>query len=236
MADLFVALDVPSRDEARKMVGLLGERATHYKVGLELFARAGPDVVRELVDWGKSVFLDLKLHDIPNTVARAVEAAAELGAAMTTVHVVGGSEMLAAAGRAASGRVRLVGVTVLTSLAPSDLEVVWGRDIRSLRDEVVRLAVLAGEGHLDGVVASVLEAGVVRRALGPDFLVVTPGIRPAGADRGDQRRVATPAEAVAAGADCLVVGRAVTAAADPASVLATILEEMVAARPHENPR
>ena len=236
MAELIVALDVASEREALDMADALGDAAKRFKVGLELYTRAGPEVVRELVGRGKGVFLDLKLHDIPNTVARAVDAACALGVELATVHVAGGRAMMAAAHDAAGGRVRLLGVTVLTSLAPEDLEPVWGRPVAALEPEVVRLARVARESGLDGVVASVHEAAPIRAAVGPDLLLVTPGIRPAGADRGDQRRVATPAEAVAAGADYLVVGRPVTSAQDPVEALARVLEETAAARPPENAR
>lgn len=233
MAEVFVALDVPGADEALELVDRLGDEAASYKVGLELYTWAGPGVVRELIERGKRVFLDLKLHDIPNTVARTVGAASELGVELLTVHVAGGSEMLTAARGEARGRVQLMGVTVLTSLTPTDMEAVWGREIRSVLDEVGRFAELAAASRLDGVVASALEASWIRRTLGPGLLIVTPGIRPRGADRGDQQRVATPAEAVAAGADYLVVGRAVTAAEDPGEALRAILTEVAAARPPE---
>ena len=229
MAEAIVALDFPSMEEAREMVSELGDRSDFYKVGLELYTRTGPSFVRELKGAGKRVFLDLKLHDIPKTVAGAVAAASDLGVDLLTVHAAGGPPMLEAAAGAASGGTKVVAVTVLTSLSPDDLQIVWGREIRSLREEVGRLAELAQVAGVNGVVASALEASWLRGHLGENFLIVTPGIRPAGGERGDQKRVTTPADAVLAGSDYLVVGRAVTDAGDPAAALASILEEMAEA-------
>jgi len=229
MAGIIVALDHGSQEEALALVDRLGGSGTFYKVGLELYTRAGPSVVEALRMRGKRVFLDLKLHDIPNTVAGAVRAASALDVELLTVHVSGGTSMLEAAREASMGGVRLLGVTVLTSLAATEVEAVWGREINSIRDEVARLAELAHQCGIDGVVASALEAGWIRRTLGPERLIVTPGIRPAGADQGDQKRVATPASAVEAGADYLVVGRPVTKAADPALVLDALLAEVAQA-------
>ncbi len=226
MNRVIVPLDVESSDEALRWVDRLGDQGEFYKVGLELYTRAGPEVVRELIDRGKRVFLDLKLHDIPNTVAGAVRAASDLGVDLLTVHASGGPTMLDAAARARSGGLRLLAVTVLTSLSPDEMSTVWGREIRSVREEVGRLAVLAQEGGMDGIVASALEASWVRSQVGDDFVIVTPGIRPAGADRGDQSRVATPTDAIRAGADYLVVGRPITQAADPAAALAAVIEEV----------
>jgi orotidine-5'-phosphate decarboxylase len=229
MSRVIVPLDVPSRDAARALVERLGEEAHFYKVGLELYTIGGPDVVRELVDRGKRVFLDLKLHDIPNTVARAVGAAAELGVELLTVHAAGGPSMLRAAVAAHAGGLRLLAVTVLTSLSPEEMAVVWGREVRSAQEEVGRLTFVARDAGVDGIVASAREAGSVREQTGPDFLIVTPGIRPAGASRDDQRRVATPAEAVRAGADFLVIGRPITGAEDPRAALAAIHREIAEA-------
>lgn len=229
MAEVIVPLDFPSSEEALDLVDRIGEVGTFYKVGLELYTRAGPDVVTELTRRGKRVFLDLKLHDIPNTVAGGVAAAVDLGVDLLTVHASGGSAMLDAAKTASGGHLKILGVTVLTSLSASQIETVWGREIVSIRDEVGRLAGLALESGLDGVVASALEASWLRGRVPEDFLVVTPGIRPAGADRGDQNRVATPTDAVRAGSDYLVIGRPITQAADPPAALAAILEEIAAA-------
>ena len=229
MAEIIIPLDHPSVEEAMGLVDVLGDPADFYKVGLELFTRSGPRVVEELRRRGKRVFLDLKLHDIPNTVAGAVAAAAALDVELLTLHTAGGASMMEAAREAAGDRVRLLGVTVLTSLTAAEVEDVWGREIVSIRDEVGRLASLAHRAGMDGVVASALEAGWIRRSLEPPFLIVTPGIRPAGAAAGDQKRVATPADAVAAGADYLVVGRPVTQAPDPVAAFAQLLDEVHAA-------
>ncbi|MCH7530767.1 MAG: orotidine-5'-phosphate decarboxylase [Gemmatimonadetes bacterium] len=226
VADVIVALDYPSAEEALAMVEQLGQPATFYKVGLELYTRGGPSVVESLAALGKRVFLDLKLHDIPNTVAGAVRSASELGVDLLTVHTAGGPAMLEAAAEASGPDMRILGVTLLTSLTSTDLEVVWGREIRSIREEVGRLTDLAVACELDGVVASALEVSWIRNRVEQDFLVVTPGIRPTGADRGDQRRVATPADAVSAGSDYLVVGRPVTQADDPVAALAALLAEL----------
>ncbi|MDP2958899.1 MAG: orotidine-5'-phosphate decarboxylase [Longimicrobiales bacterium] len=231
MAEIIIPLDYASAREALALVDRLGPLAAFYKVGLELFTRSGPEVLSELRRRGKRVFLDLKLHDIPNTVARAVAAAAVLDVELLTVHTAGGASMMEAARDASGGRVKLLGVTVLTSLTAAELELVWGREIVSIRDEVGRLAVLAHESGMDGVVASALEASWIRKTLEPPFLIVTPGIRPAGAALGDQKRVATPADAVAAGADYLVVGRPLTQADDPVAALASLLAEVAAAAP-----
>lgn len=226
MAEVIVALDYPSAEEALSMVERLGPSATFYKVGLELYTRSGPGVVESLTAMGKRVFLDLKLHDIPNTVVGAMRSAADLGVDLITVHTAGGSAMLEAAAGASGSHTRVLGLTVLTSLTPAELEVVWGREIRSIQQEVGRLTDLAVECGLDGVVASALEATWIRNRVDRDFLVVTPGIRPSGTDPGDQRRVATPADAVAAGSDYLVVGRTITQAADPHAALEGLLAEM----------
>ena len=226
MNRVIIPLDVPSTEEARALVDRLGDAGTFYKVGFELYTGAGPAFVTELVDRGKRVFLDLKLHDIPNTVAGAVAVASDLGVEFLTVHTSGGATMLEAAARARSGGIRLLGVTVLTSLSPDEISTVWGREIRSLREEVGRLAMMARDAGMDGVVASPLETPWIRSLSGPDLIIVTPGIRPAGSDRGDQNRITTPAEAVQAGADFLVIGRPITQAEDPPAALASILAEI----------
>ena len=233
MAEVIVALDYASADEALAMVEQLAQPASFYKVGLELYTRGGPSFVESLAALGKRVFLDLKLHDIPNTVAGAVHSVSELGVDLLTVHTAGGPAMLEAAAAASGPDTRILGVTLLTSLTPAELEVVWGREIGSIRDEVGRLTDLAVACKLDGIVASALEASWIRNRVARDFLVVTPGIRPAGADRGDQRRVATPADAVSAGADYLVVGRPVTRAEDPVGALAALLAELTEGQPSE---
>ena len=219
MSELIIALDFAARARALAMVDRLGAAADFYKVGLELYTRSGPGVVRELSRRKKRVFLDLKLHDIPNTVTGAVRAAADLGVELLTIHIAGGCKMMEAAALASEDRVELLGVTLLTSLSSSDVEDIWGHPISSLREQVVRLATLSQESGLDGVVASPQEAQALRRRLGKEFLVVTPGIRLPGVDVNDQARVATPAQAARVGASHLVIGRAVTAAADPAAAL-----------------
>ncbi len=231
MNDVIVALDLPTADEALSLVDLLGDAGGYYKVGAQLYTRAGPDLVRELKDRDKRVFLDLKYHDIPHTVARSVEAAAGLEVDMLTVHASGGASMMEAAREAAGtdGPV-LVGVTLLTSLSAAEVEAVWGKELLSLRDEVARLAGLAAEADLDGVVASALEVENLKRHHGAHFLAVTPGIRPDGNELGDQARVATPTMAVEAGADYLVIGRPIHAAEDPVAALDAILDEVTAAR------
>lgn len=221
---LIVALDVGSAGEARELVYRIGDAAGVYKVGLQLFTAEGPALVRELVGSGRRVFLDLKLHDIPNTVGHAVKQAADLGVSMLTVHGSGGVGMLRAASDAAAGRLLLLAVTVLTSMKDDDLQQVGiaGRVL----DQALRLAALARAAGLGGVVSSPREAGQLRRSLGEGFAIVTPGVRPAGAELNDQQRVATPGEAIAAGASHVVVGRPITHAADPAKAAAKIIAEM----------
>ncbi|MCH7890668.1 MAG: orotidine-5'-phosphate decarboxylase [Gemmatimonadetes bacterium] len=225
MAQVIVALDVPTLNEAMGLVDSLGEESGFYKVGLELFTREGPSVVRALAEKGKRIFLDLKLHDIPNTVARAVDRARELEVEFLTLHTTGGRAMMEAAAAAAGDDLTLLGVTVLTSMTASDVEDSWGRAVESLEEEVVRLARLARAAGVGGVVASVQEAAAIKNALGAELVVVTPGIRLAGDEAHDQARVSTPAEAVAAGADYLVIGRSVTQAPDPAEALRRVYEE-----------
>lgn len=227
-----VALDVSSVSEARTWVDRLGDDADFYKVGLELYTRSGPDFVRELKEAGKQVFLDLKLHDIPNTVAGAVRSAAELEVDLLTVHAVGGSAMLEAGAEAAkqvASGLRLLAVTVLTSLDSGTLANVWGRSALEVREEVRRLAGIAVTSGIDGAVCSPLEVGDLRATVPSRFLLVTPGIRPAGGALGDQRRVATPTDAVQAGASHLVLGRAVTTASDPVAALAAVKAEVARA-------
>ncbi|MGH9518908.1 MAG: orotidine-5'-phosphate decarboxylase, partial [Terriglobales bacterium] len=201
---LIVALDFPNWDEAGAVVERLGERITFYKVGLELFTAAGPAAVRELRQRDKRVFLDLKLFDVPETVKRAAAAAAALGADFLTVHAAGLT--VAAAVEATSGsNLGILAVTVLTSLGPEEVRAMgWTGSVADLVLERARRAQAVGAA---GVVASPLEAAALRRTLGAALTIVTPGIRPAGADAGDQKRIAAPAAALAAGADYLVVGR-----------------------------
>ena len=230
MSEVIVALDTPSKVSALALVDRLGSSADFYKVGLELYTAEGPRIVEELLARGKRVFLDLKLHDIPNTVGGAVRSASALGAHLLTVHASGGTAMLETARAAATGALRLIAVTVLTSLDEPDLGRAWGRRVASVQEEASRLAALAKAMGLDGVVASAGDAARIRPEVGDDFLLVVPGIRLSGAERNDQRRVGTPAAAVKAGADYLVIGRPVTRAEDPAAALASFLEEVDRAR------
>jgi orotidine-5'-phosphate decarboxylase len=221
-----VALDVPDAASALALLDRLGPSAGFVKVGLQLFTAEGPAVVRELRGRNLRVFLDLKLHDIPNTVAQAVKSAAGLEVELLTVHAGGGASMLRAAAQAASGTaLTLLGVTVLTSLDERELGEAWGRDGLRMEDEVERLARLAERCGIPGVVASVRELPAVRRAA-PGLRVLTPGIRLAGDAPGDQSRTATPAEAARLGADYVVLGRSVTAAADPRTALARAVDEL----------
>ncbi len=226
--ELIVALDVPDGAAMRRAVATLGDAVDFYKVGLELFCAEGPAVLDPLRAAGKRIFLDLKLHDIPRTVARAVAAAARHGVALLTLHAGGGRGMLAAAAAAAQaagpGRPRLVAVTVLTSLDAADLRAQGIR--RGPGTQVPALGALALEAGLDGIVCSPREARAFRRRFGPDPLLVTPGIRPPGADVGDQKRVATPAAAAAAGATHLVVGRPVLEARDPRAAAESLRRAM----------
>lgn len=224
---LIVALDVSSAAAAQKIVAAVGDSAFLYKVGKQLFTAEGPAVVRDLVASGRRVFLDLKFHDIPNTVAAAVAAAAQLNISMLTVHASGGSRMLKAATEAAAAsasKPMVLGVTVLTSFRDADVQEVGfsGRVV----DNVLRLAALARSCGCGGIVTSAREAAEVRRELGAGFAIVTPGVRPAGSEVGDQARVVTPAEAIANGASHIVVGRPITSAANPQAAARAIVEEM----------
>ncbi|HSJ49438.1 MAG TPA: orotidine-5'-phosphate decarboxylase [Gammaproteobacteria bacterium] len=225
---VIVALDYPSADAARAFVAGVDPQLCRLKVGKELFTRSGPALVEELVGQGFDVFLDLKFHDIPNTVGQACAAAADLGVWMMNVHASGGRRMMAAAREAleqrGGTRPLLIGVTVLTSMGAEDLAEV-GVSVAPA-DQVMRLADLARVAGLDGVVCSPKESALLRHRLGDDFLLVTPGVRPAGSDIGDQKRVLTPAEAIRQGSDYLVIGRPVTQAEDPVAVLRAINAEI----------
>jgi orotidine-5'-phosphate decarboxylase len=223
MAELVVAFDVATGREALALAGRLPGLAW-AKIGHVLYAREGPSVVREFTARGFRVFLDLKWHDIPNTVAGAVTAARELGVAMATVHCLGGRTMLEAASRAAGPDLPLVGVTVLTSHDAAELEAVLGRGVPDLGFEAERLARTAVQAGLRGVVASGHELGLLREALGPDPWIVVPGIRLPGEAAGDQARTIAPDEAVRRGATHLVVGRSITTAADPVAVYRRLAE------------
>ena len=220
---LIIALDFPTAEQALAFVKPLDPQQCKFKVGFELFVAAGPDFVRALVQQGFAVFLDLKFHDIPNTVASACKAAAQLGVWMINVHASGGAKMMQAAQQALQGfenPPKLIAVTVLTSMDKAQL---LGTGVNADPDQqVLHLARLAADSGLDGVVCSAQEAGLLRKALGDDFLLVTPGIRPEGSDQGDQSRVMTPAQARDAGVSYVVVGRPITQAADPLAVIAQI--------------
>jgi len=223
---LIVALDVSTAAAAQKIVAAVGDSALTYKVGMQLYTAEGPQVVRDLVASGRRVFLDLKYHDIPNTVGAAVTEAAKLGVSMLTVHALGSAKMLRAAADAARTRPELIvlAVTVLTSMDGNDLEKIGVPG--SVEQSVVRLAKLALGNGCQGIVTSAREAAKVRAELGNDFAIVTPGVRPAGTSVGDQVRVVTPAEAIAAGASHIVVGRPITEAADPAAEARAILGQI----------
>ncbi|MBE0599099.1 MAG: orotidine-5'-phosphate decarboxylase [Desulfuromonadales bacterium] len=232
---LIFALDVDSLAEAEGWVQRLQGKVGIYKVGKQLFTRCGPQVVENIRRQGGEVFLDLKYHDIPNTVAMAVVEAARLGVKMVNVHALGGLEMMQAAvaavdrlfPRGSAGRPVLLAVTVLTSSTAETLRAV-GID-RPVEEMVPRLARLAQQAGIDGVVASPREVDLIRRVCGEAFQIVTPGVRPADASLDDQKRVMTPGEAITAGADYLVIGRPISAAADPAAAADRILQEMASA-------
>jgi orotidine-5'-phosphate decarboxylase len=226
---LIVALDVSTGEAARKIVAAVGDSALTYKVGMQLYTAEGPPIVRELVASGRHIFLDLKYHDIPNTVGAAVGAAARLGVSMLTVHAAGGGKMLRAAAEAAekvNPKLLVLAVTVLTSLDDTDLGTLGVRG--GVSDQVLRLAALALANGCQGIVASAHECEALREEFGRDFVIVTPGVRPAGSGHDDQARVVTPAEAIAAGASHIVVGRPITEASDPAAEARAILGQMAA--------
>lgn len=220
---VFVALDTPDLARALALAKAVRPHAGGLKVGLEFITANGPAGVREIVSLGLPVFADVKFHDIPNTAAGAAREIAKLGVALFNVHASGGAAMLRAAKDAAASidpAVRVIAVTVLTSLTDADLRAVG--QVPPAQSQVERLAGLTRDCGLDGVVCSPQEIALVRKVGGEDFLIVTPGVRPAGADLADQRRIATPEAAVAAGANILVIGRPITGAADPAQAAAEI--------------
>jgi orotidine-5'-phosphate decarboxylase len=223
---VIVALDVPDLKSAVEFLDRLEGQPAFYKVGLELFVAEGVRAIEAVRSRGGKVFLDLKLHDIPETVARAVSSAMSLGAELMTLHTAGGLTMMKRAEQAAQGRAKLLGVTVLTSLADDDLRAdgIGG----SMREAVVRRAQLAVKAGIAGIVCSPQEVADVRAAC-PSLLLVVPGVRPAGAELGDQKRVATPASAIAAGADYLVVGRPIRDASNPAAAFTAVVNEVTTA-------
>lgn len=234
MADdrLIVALDVSTMDAMKEIVTSLGDAVSFYKVGMELFYAEGEQTVRYLQEQNKQVFLDLKLHDIPNTVAHGVSSLTRLGANLITMHGQGGQVMMKAAVQAAREtaeqlgveRAKLLAITVLTSFDDEAWTSTGGQ--LPISDQVIRLAKLAKECGMDGVVCSALEAKMIREACGDDFLIVTPGIRPSFAATNDQKRIATPASALQDGASRLVIGRPITQAENPREAVRLIIEEM----------
>ncbi len=228
---LAVALDFPDTRGALEMVDRLGNSILWLKVGMELYYSCGNSLIQTLRDRGYKIFLDLKLHDIPHTVAGAVRSATQAGASLLTIHAAGGPAMMAAAAKAAAapGSPRLLAVTVLTSMDAAELVAVGVPATPA--DQVLRLAKLARAAGINGLVCSAEELVALRTELGPDTLLVVPGIRPAGADVADQKRIATPGDAIARGASLLVVGRPITQAPDPAAAAKAILEEIAHSTP-----
>jgi len=231
---IIFALDVHTLDEVDRFTEQLTGRVGMFKIGKELFTSTGPEAVRMVLRRGGELFLDLKYHDIPNTVAKASIEAARLGARFVDMHALGGAEMMTEAATAVrrefgDERPRLLAITILTS---SSVETLQGVGIEYPIDQmVVRLAKLAREAGMDGVVASPLEIGLIRAACGPDFLIVTPGVRPSFAAVDDQKRILTPGEAVAAGADFIVIGRPIAKAAEPVAAVEMIVDEIMEAYP-----
>ena len=230
---LIVALDVENLATANRLVTTLSDDVKWFKIGKQLFTAVGPASVKLLHEAKKNIFLDLKFHDIPNTVAGAVASATKIGANIINIHASGGLEMMRAAGEAAEKQASelsipkptLLGVTILTSIDEANFQRDFGTQ-RRLKDQVAYLAELSQKAGLEGVVASPLEIELIRKVCGNDFVIVTPGVRPAWAASNDQQRVMTPGEAINAGADCIVVGRPITAADNPREAARTILQEI----------
>ena len=229
---LIVALDFPTGEEAKNMVLALGDAVSYYKVGMELYYAAGADIIKFLKEQNKHVFLDLKLQDIPNTVAKSLSVLTRLGADIMNVHTVGGAKMMREAAQSVKSTAaqlgvpapKLIGVTVLTSMDEEQWEQL--NYAKPIGEEVVELAKLAKACGLDGVVASPKEAAAIRKACGPEFLIVTPGVRPAGAASNDQSRIATPAGAIRNGSTHLVVGRPITKAENKIAAVESIVSEI----------
>ena len=221
---IIVALDVATKKEAVTLVEELREQISIFKIGLQLYTAAGPEIVREVLATGANVFLDLKLHDIPNTVGRAVESAAQLGVQMLTIHLSGGSEMIRAAVTARKNNLSILGVTVLTSATDQTLRAIGISD--KIDNQVLRLAKLGVETGIDGLVASPHEVKMLRGEFGAKVKLIVAGIRPSWSEPGDQKRVMTPREALAAGADYLVIGRPIIAHLSPREAVAKILDEI----------
>jgi orotidine-5'-phosphate decarboxylase len=221
---LIVALDFPTQTKALALVSVLSGSVSTYKIGLQLYTAAGPAIVQAVAATGAKIFLDLKLHDIPNTVAKAVGAAGELGVQMLTVHLTGGSAMLKAAVEAKPPHLSLLGVTVLTSATQETLGEIGVS--ASVEDQVIHLAELGKSSGIDGLITSPHEVGLIRERFGPEITLVTPGVRPAWAAADDQKRFTTPRAALDRGADYLVIGRPITADPDPRAALERVVEEM----------
>jgi orotidine-5'-phosphate decarboxylase len=224
-----VALDVESAGVAVRLVEELGDLCRFYKIGSELYTAEGPAVVRQVQERGASVFLDLKFHDIPNTVRGAVRSAAHLGVQLLSIHATGGRPMLEAAVegvREAAANCEIFGVSVLTSMDSRALSVAWGRPVSSIPDEVLRLGQLAIDAGIHGIVCSGEEAAAVRAKFGNSLATLVPGVRLAGGDRQDQRRVVTPRQAAAAGASYIVIGRPVTTAKSPPDAMREVLADL----------
>jgi orotidine-5'-phosphate decarboxylase len=221
---IIVALDVPTKIAALDLVDQLREQISFFKIGLQLYIAEGPEIVRAVLSTGAKVWLDLKLHDIPNTVARAVESASNLGVQMLTIHLSGGSEMIRAATAARANNISILGVTVLTSATEQTLREIGISD--EVNDQVLRLAKLGVEGEIDGVVASPHEIKTLRREFGNKIKIVVQGIRPSWAEPGDQKRFMTPRAALEASADYIGIGRPITAHRNPREAVTKILEEI----------
>ena len=221
-----VALDVQTADDALRIVETLGRSCRFYKIGLELFTAAGPSIVTQVIDRGNDVFLDLKLHDIPNTVRGAARSAAALGVRLLTVHAIGGASMVEAAVDGAGPGLGILAVTVLTSFDDASLASATGRVGISAKDEVERLAEMAANARAHGIVCSGAEAGAIHARFGARLALLVPGIRMTGGASHDQKRVVTPSEAATAGARYIVVGRAVTAASDPRGAMGAVLSDL----------
>jgi orotidine-5'-phosphate decarboxylase len=221
---LIVALDFPTQVRALALVSVLSDSVSIYKIGLQLYTVAGPEIVRAVAATGAKIFLDLKLHDIPNTVAKAVAAAGELGVQMLTVHLSGGHAMLEAAVEARSPNLSLLGVTVLTSATPETLSETGVNS--GIEEQVLRLAELGKKSGIDGLITSPHEVRILRERLGDQIKLITPGIRPSWAAANDQKRFTTPNEALKSGADYLVIGRPITADPDPLAAVERLLEEI----------
>jgi orotidine-5'-phosphate decarboxylase len=221
---IIVALDVPTKKDALRLVGQLRPEISFFKIGLQLHTAEGPEIVRAVLSTGAKVFLDLKLHDIPNTVARAVESANALGVELLTIHLSGGGEMIRAAAEAKKGQISILGVTVLTSLTEATLREIGISG--KTDDQVLRLAKLGVENGIDGIVASPHEIKRLREKLGDKIKIVVPGVRPTWAEVGDQKRTMTPREAIKAGADYMVIGRPITRHANPGEAVEEILNEL----------